>query len=689
MMTVRLPEVALNILRVYFQSMRLMIQVQTLLKFLLSFLLCLTLPAQALECHLTSAEFIADAQGQLSAADFANGASPPGMMAVTLPDSWRGRDYKQAGYGWYRLHFYYDEIVEGLRHESLPIDTQIWVYLPRLRANGEFFLNGGLIHSGGRMTAPVSRHGEVPFFFPLPATLLHSGDNELLVRIYSPIRPDGGLGIIRLGDQDSLRPQFMKRSLLQNTGVLITSIIMCATSIYILVLWWLRRRPETKGYLFLGIGGFFWAIRNLHYLVLDLPSKDEGIVWMMEVFLHSGNAWFLALTALFFLHDLKLTQSRIMRFFEAGIWAISIVGTLGVWWSGSPYPSLSIMFACGAPFILSMQGILIYNAWKKPTTENVLYALMYLTLIGLLLHDNLTLAGVFGFEAIYLAHYGGLFFFVVVAYMMVRRFVNVLDNNEALNQTLESRVLEREAQLKSNYVRLGEIQKENAMLDERNRIMRDLHDGLGSHLLAALDAVRRVNEPRNVQPELLENHKQEAVLEAEQWINDSLDDLRLAIDSLEINEHDLLTVLGTFRYRIERRLDAAGIALQWEVDNVRPLDWLDAQSVLHFLRIVQEVFTNILKHAKATLIRLEVTESEKWVGIHISDNGKGFYSEGTVKAFDASISTAMRKMNKGHGLANIRYRAEKLDAEVSFQSNTNGTVVTIRLPLNRINTTGQ
>ena len=71
-------------------------------------------------------------------------------------------------------------------------------------------------------------------------------------------------------------------------------------------------------------------------------------------------------------------------------------------------------------------------------------------------------------------------------------------------------------------------------------------------------------------------------------LRESIEDLQLIIDSLEPVENDLLTVLGTLRYRVQDRLSKSGIELQWNVVDLPPLPMLTPQSVLSILRILQE-----------------------------------------------------------------------------------------------------
>jgi signal transduction histidine kinase len=124
---------------------------------------------------------------------------------------------------------------------------------------------------------------------------------------------------------------------------------------------------------------------------------------------------------------------------------------------------------------------------------------------------------------------------------------------------------------------------------ERQRLMQDMHDGLGSSLVSAL----RVVEDGRLQD-----------MQVAEVLKSCIDDLKLAIDSMEPVEADLLLLLATLRFRLGSRLESTGIILRWEISDVPALDWLDPRNALHILRILQEAFANILKHAQASEIRV-------------------------------------------------------------------------------------
>jgi signal transduction histidine kinase len=91
---------------------------------------------------------------------------------------------------------------------------------------------------------------------------------------------------------------------------------------------------------------------------------------------------------------------------------------------------------------------------------------------------------------------------------------------------------------------------------------------------------------------------------------------------------------------------------------------------LHILRILQEAFTNIIKHTQATQIRVSTDADAHGVQVTITDNGQGFDPQ------------AARKRG-GKGLSNQLRRAEAIGAEVKWTSSLEGTSFILRLPLQR------
>ncbi|MDH2917814.1 MAG: PAS domain-containing protein [Sideroxydans sp.] len=212
---------------------------------------------------------------------------------------------------------------------------------------------------------------------------------------------------------------------------------------------------------------------------------------------------------------------------------------------------------------------------------------------------------------------------------------------------------QREAELAESGRRLRDIEQRQTLSQERQRLMQDMHDGLGSSLVSALRVV--------------EYGQMDEVAVAE-VLKGCIDDLKLAIDSMETAEPDLLLLLATFRFRLEPRLESTGIRLKWEVQDIPALLWLDPKNALHIMRILQESFTNIIKHSNASEIRVATSVVGERVLVSILDNGQGFV-----------VSAALQR--GGKGLSNQVRRAEAIGGAVDWQSTSNGTNFMMYLPI--------
>jgi signal transduction histidine kinase len=185
---------------------------------------------------------------------------------------------------------------------------------------------------------------------------------------------------------------------------------------------------------------------------------------------------------------------------------------------------------------------------------------------------------------------------------------------------------------------------------ERERMTEDVHDGLGSALLSALVLLER---------------KELTVDAAADVLRECVDDLRLIVDSREPAARDLSTLVGMFRYRLQPRIQSAGIRLHWHMDDLPGAPQLDPTNSLHLLRFLQEAVANALRHSGAKDIEFWTRQADGAIELTVKDNGVGFDE---------------RHVTSGRGLSNIRSRAERLQAQLTVTSAPGrGTSVTIRL----------
>jgi signal transduction histidine kinase len=308
-----------------------------------------------------------------------------------------------------------------------------------------------------------------------------------------------------------------------------------------------------------------------------------------------------------------------------------------------------------APPQLAAVVLVAYLGWQLWIRREADIMLLLIATTGTVLlgiYDTLLWQNKLPFPRIYLMPYASLLFVAVAGWALVDRFVRAQSQFEQLNRELESRVRDRETELAHNYAKLADLERERTIVTERQRILRDIHDGLGSQLLTSISLVERGQ---------MQSSEVAAVL------RECVDDLRLAIDSLRPTGADLLAVLGNLRYRLEPRLAAAGIAMVWHIHDTPPLPPLNSESVLNIMRMVQEALTNTVKHARASKVHvtLKFDEKTKRHCLTISDNGCGFDTH---------------NRHRGDGLRNMQMRADKGRASVRIESSERGTTVMILLP---------
>ncbi|MEH3085337.1 MAG: ATP-binding protein [Xylophilus ampelinus] len=137
-----------------------------------------------------------------------------------------------------------------------------------------------------------------------------------------------------------------------------------------------------------------------------------------------------------------------------------------------------------------------------------------------------------------------------------------------------------------------------------------MHDSVGSHLSTA---IRQLQSDRVRPAEVLGT------------LHDSMDHLKLSIDALQLPAGDVQALLSGLRYRFEPRLAGTGLALEWAVEELRPLERLDAAAMRHLQFLLFEALSNVLQHARARRLRIEAAMADDGgLRIRVADDGVGF-----------------------------------------------------------------
>lgn len=236
------------------------------------------------------------------------------------------------------------------------------------------------------------------------------------------------------------------------------------------------------------------------------------------------------------------------------------------------------------------------------------------------------------------------------------RSIRLFRSADQINQVLSQRLDKRERELADAYSRERDLVRSQAHGEERQRILRDMHDGLGSQLMSMLLAARR-GEARA-----------EQVAEGLQSV---IDEMRLMIASMDSVGESLFAALSLFRDRMSQRVGSAGFSLEWTNTYGTDFPEYGPRPTLQVFRILQEAVTNALKHSGGTVIRIAIEPRPAGAGgvrVKVSDNGA------------ASRTAAPDLTGPGRGLANMRTRAASIGASLSIEQGAEGLCVVLDLP---------
>jgi len=229
---------------------------------------------------------------------------------------------------------------------------------------------------------------------------------------------------------------------------------------------------------------------------------------------------------------------------------------------------------------------------------------------------------------------------------------------KAKNRELE---FEREQQLANEKIYEALLKQqtklEQGRQEERSRISAELHDGiLGKLFGTRMNLGFLFMDNKNADPYMkdLQNIETE-IREISHNLLESLN--RPNEPFFHVIKDYLSDIIKSSKLQIEFR---KGEGIDTEV--------FTSNDQIHIFRLIQEAVQNIIKHANAESILVELTESENVLIVKIQDDGVGF---------------DLQQKSDGIGIRNMKTRIAKLQGEIFFNSSKNGTEVLLKIPLER------
>ncbi|MFN2185305.1 MAG: sensor histidine kinase [Anaerolineae bacterium] len=284
-----------------------------------------------------------------------------------------------------------------------------------------------------------------------------------------------------------------------------------------------------------------------------------------------------------------------------------------------------------------------------PTRQALCWGLAYTTIAAASFAIGINLGE--GLIALFL--YGVVYSFIgAFAHALVRA-----DTARRESQSLLAELQEAHRQLQEYALHAEEM----AVVQERNRLAREMHDTLGHRLTVAVVQLEGAQRLCSADPK----RAQEMMGTVREEVREALAELRSAVATLRAPIEADLHLRGSLQRLIAHFEDATGLGVQQVLPEEMPP--LPGAYRLAIYRTAQEALTNVQKHAQAKRVWLMLTTRDHAVTLLVGDDGQG---------------VSLRKEQTGFGLRGMRERAAQLGGELHLEPRAGGgTQVSFRLPL--------
>ncbi|MEP3891565.1 MAG: ATP-binding protein [Hellea sp.] len=521
-----------------------------------------------------------------------------------------------------------------------PDNSMQAIYLPKFSETLQIKVNGTIIDDMPHFAFSQSRRWSRPEIYVLPQGVLAPGVNDIEIKLAAYKNLSSDIFPIYIGPAHVLKASFDRRYWVTQGLARVSIILLAITSIALAALWVLRRRDPR--YFWLIICNIFGLIVSIGFAFDNLGISFESRMVLIVLSIEA----FIASLLMFYAAYIQVQIPRLARAYWSFIVILALILVL------TPEASRPIVIKAGSVMgfafgFVTPALVWVYRGRATRSSFAIMFFAYCLTAV-LIVHDAtlVMLPGRFFHTAV--TPFFPIMYLVTVLWLIGTQLMDSLNQSELLSRTLQSRVDEKTEELERSYKTLTETQRLQTLDQERQRIMMDLHDGIGGQLVNAIAYMENSQMRDATLTEALEN---------------ALRDLSFMIDSLE-SDDSISTLLGMYRSRVEPLLESKGLRFNWKIGDEPVIPQQGPSNNLNLLRIIQEAVTNSIKHSGGDIITVK-TDSRS---VSISDNGSGFSADQRGRSGNIA---------GGVGSVSMRKRAKDIGAEIDIKSDDSGTDVTL------------
>ncbi|WP_111860359.1 ATP-binding protein [Acinetobacter sp. CFCC 10889] len=569
-----------------------------------------------------------------------NTAPPPktGWQKITLPHNWDISWQNYTGTAWYKIIWQRHCTVSS--EQAQPVAF----LLDRINMAGAVYSNQELLWHDASLVEPLSRSWNMPRMWTLPASSIHAGENEILVKVVGVQTQSSGLSQIEFSSVDHITQLYQRYILERRTTYFINLIITLVLGLMGLFIWLFRRKEYAFGWF--ALTSLFWIgfISNI-LITKPLPFTDTILTSRLNIIFLLSYVNCLCLFSWRF-------AKKCYKKTEYSLFFINIIFSILLLSIPLDYlkTTLTLCFIYSGFVFFTNCIFFQWVAYKNKSAEVLFLAVIFLIFIIIAIHD--VIAYQVNINSLFWTPFAAPFTSLAVSCILAWRIAQNINQVELFNQKLSTTVDQVTLDLEQSLNKKYQLEVNNMRLQERLNLAHELHDGLGGSISRSMILL-----------DLNENVDKAQIMSMLKLLRN---DLRQVIDSgtslgAKVPETPILWA-APVRHRFVQIFEEMDIHSTWKM----PSEWTSIPSMIQSLtlaRVAEEALNNIVKHSQATEVKVNLYETQQDVLVlEIQDNGIGLDPASVQQGFHV-------------GLQSMQVRVKRLGGDFEMHSRQGETII--------------